>query len=99
MIGFFLSWPQGKKVLQFRGRFGEQQLMLNSGFRCDQIYKCQIYDFGHTLLCYLSQTYMFNKHMLEIGLLNKSSCLAPALGVTKFEATIAMNLITLCSAP
>jgi hypothetical protein len=38
------------------GRFVEQKLMLNSSFRCDQIHDCQRYDFGHTLLCYLSLT-------------------------------------------
>jgi len=36
-------------------------LMLSTSFRCDQIYKYEIYNFGHTLLCYLSRTYMFNK--------------------------------------
>jgi hypothetical protein len=35
--------------------------MLSSSFRCDQIYKCQRYDLSHTLLCYLSPTYMFSK--------------------------------------
>ncbi len=29
--------------------------MLSSYFTCDQIYKYEIYNFGHTLLCYLSQ--------------------------------------------
>jgi hypothetical protein len=38
------------------GRFVEQKLMLSSNFRCDQIYKNERYDFGHTLLCYLSPT-------------------------------------------
>ncbi len=33
-----------------------KRLMLSSSFRCDQIYKYDIYDFGHTLLCYLSRT-------------------------------------------
>ncbi len=36
-------------------------LMLSSSFRCDQIYMYKTYDFGHTLLCYLSRTQMFNK--------------------------------------
>ncbi len=31
-------------------------LMLSSSFRCDQIYKYEIYNFGHTMLCYLSRT-------------------------------------------
>jgi hypothetical protein len=33
-----------------------KRLMLSSSFRCDQIYKYTIYNFGHILLCYLSQT-------------------------------------------
>ncbi len=44
------------------------RLMLSSGFKCEQIYKYEIYDFGHTLLCFLSQTWMFNK--LASSLLN-----------------------------
>jgi hypothetical protein len=42
-------------------RFVEQMLMLSSSFRRDQIYKCQRYNFGHTLICYLSPDLMFNK--------------------------------------
>jgi hypothetical protein len=34
----------------------------------------------------------------EAGSLNKSSCLAAALGVTKFITVISMNLVTLCCA-
>jgi hypothetical protein len=33
-----------------------KRLMLSSNFRCDQIYKYKIHDFGHTLLCHLSRT-------------------------------------------
>ncbi len=33
-----------------------KRFMLSSSFRCDQIYKYELYDFGHTLLCYLSRT-------------------------------------------
>jgi hypothetical protein len=43
---------KNKKML--RGRFVEQKLMPSSSFRCDLIYKYDTYDFGHTLLCYLS---------------------------------------------
>ncbi len=43
------------------GRFVEQKLILSSNFRCYQIHSCQRYDFGHTLLCYLSLTWLFNK--------------------------------------
>ncbi len=39
-----------------RGRFVEQKLVLSSSFRCDQIFKDESYNFGHTLLCYLSRT-------------------------------------------
>ncbi len=44
-----------------RGQFVEQKLMLSSSFRRDQIYKDERYNFGHTLLCYLSRTWMFYK--------------------------------------
>jgi len=33
-----------------------KRLMLSSSSRCGQIYKYELYDFGHTLLCYLSRT-------------------------------------------
>ncbi len=46
-----------------------KRLMLSSSFRCDQIYKYEIYNFGHTLLCYLSPTLMFNE--LTTGLIVK----------------------------
>ena len=48
-----------------------KRLMLSSSFRCDQIYKYEIYNSGHTLLCSLSPTQMFNKPYSEAGLLNK----------------------------
>ncbi len=35
--------------------------MLSSSFRCDQIHKYVRYDIGHTLLWYLSLTWMFKK--------------------------------------
>jgi hypothetical protein len=41
---------------------------------------------------------MFNKPTSEDGLLNKSSHLVEALGVTKFKAIICMNFVTLCFA-
>jgi hypothetical protein len=37
-----------------------ERLMLSSSFRCDQVNKYELYHFGHTLLCYLSQNLMFN---------------------------------------
>jgi hypothetical protein len=42
-------------------RFAKQKLELSSSYRCDQIHDRHIHDFGDTLLCYLSQTFMFNK--------------------------------------
>jgi len=63
-----------------------------------KIDKYERYDFGHTLLCNLSPTYMFNRPTSEAGLLNKSSCLAPALGVTKFIIVTDMILVPLCCA-
>jgi hypothetical protein len=46
---------------------------------------------------------LFNKVLIlagksEAGLLNKSSCLAPAIGVTKFIIIKDMSLFSLCSA-
>jgi hypothetical protein len=41
---------------------------------------------------------LFNKLASEAGLLNKFSCLARALGVTKFTNVKAMILVTLCCA-
>ncbi len=57
---------------------------LSSITKCDPKHSYHCYDFGHTLLCCLSMTQMFNKLASEAGLLNKSLCLARALGVTKF---------------
>jgi hypothetical protein len=45
-----------------------KRLMLSSSLWCDQIYKYEIYNFGHTLLCYLSLTWMFNKPTSEHSL-------------------------------
>ncbi len=41
---------------------------------------------------------LFNETASEVGLLNKSSGLARALGVTKFINMRDMNLVTLCCA-
>ncbi len=87
--------------LMSRGWFIEQKFMLSSSFRCSPIHNCHKYDFGHTLLCYLSRTQMFNKptsEQAEASLLNKSSCSAPTSGVTKFKRFIALNLVKLCCA-
>jgi hypothetical protein len=67
-------------------RFVEQKLMLGSYFRRDQIHNGHWKGFSHTLLCYLLWTWMFHKPTAEAGLLNKSSCLARTLGVTKFAS-------------
>jgi hypothetical protein len=39
----------------------KQHQILSFSFKCDQIFKCQRYDFYHTWLCYLSRNWMFNK--------------------------------------
>jgi len=78
--------------------------MLSSSFSCDQIYKGEIYDLGHTFLllkCDLDaqQANMLKQHQEQAaGLLKKSSCLAPTLGVTKFITIIAMYLAKLSGA-
>jgi hypothetical protein len=40
--------------------------MLSWSFRCDQTYKYEKYDFGHTLLCYLSKAQFFYRYSLVI---------------------------------
>ncbi len=77
-----------------------KRLMLCSSFRCDQIYKYGIYHFGHTLLCYLSQTWMFNEQASEVGLLNKRLMLCSSFrcdqiykyGIYHFGHTLLFNL-------
>ncbi len=51
-------------------------------------------------VCYvtLSEALMLNKLTSEAGLLNKSSCFVPALGVTKLISVIDMSLVILCCA-
>jgi hypothetical protein len=80
------------------GRFVVQKFMLGCSFECYKIRNNHYYGFGHTLLCCLSQTYMYNKNTLEVGSLNKSSCLAAALDVTKFPTIPITNLVILCCA-
>ncbi len=53
-----------------RGRFVEQKLLISCSFRCDRIYSNHGDELGHTLLCCLSSTYMFNKPPSEAGLLH-----------------------------
>ena len=57
--------PSFANVHEPWGRFVKRRLVLSSSFRSDQIYKYERYDFGHTLLCYLSRTWMFNKPVSE----------------------------------
>ncbi len=48
-------------IIKTYGRFVDQKLMLSTSFSHDQIHNCRKYDFGHTLLSYLSPTWTFNK--------------------------------------
>ena len=64
-------------LLHHSGRFVEQKLVLSSSFRCDQSHICHCYDLGHTLLCYFSQTWMFNISalaMVEIFINSSAIC-------------------------
>jgi hypothetical protein len=51
-------------IISLRPVCWTKKLMLSYSFRCDQIHNCLTYIFGHTLLFYLSQTWMFNKPTL-----------------------------------
>jgi hypothetical protein len=65
------DWYSGKK------------LMLWSIFRCYQMYKCQ--RFWSHFEAYLSQIWMLKKLSHEDSLLDKSSCLAPALVLSNVQ--------------
>ncbi len=78
-----------------RGKFVVQKLVLSSSFKCDRIHNSYCYHSGHTLLCCLSETYKFNKQSSEAGLLNKSSCLAAALGGPKLLIIIWSHFVVL----
>jgi hypothetical protein len=56
------------------------------------------YPSGHTSLCCLSLTQIFNQPASEARLLNKSLCLTASLGETKFATAGDIILITLCCA-
>ncbi len=64
-------------------------------FVCLILSRYQFWQFSQNLEC-LVWTWQYKES--EAGLLNKSSCLAPALGVTKFIIVINMILVTLCCA-
>jgi hypothetical protein len=50
-------------VNNFRGRFVEQMLMLSSNFRCDQIYKYERLNFGHTVVLLRSDLDVQQTHL------------------------------------
>ncbi len=59
-----------------------------------QIYNNHSYVFCDTLLCHLSQTYLF-----KICLFNKSLSSAAAFNVFKFITNIDEDFVTLCCGP
>ncbi len=81
-----------------RSQSVEQKLKGSHSYRCDQIHNNNFVKFSRTLLCSLSPTKMFNKPASQVNLLNKSSRLTTAVGVTKFTTIIVVNLVTLCFA-
>jgi hypothetical protein len=62
------------------------------------IHNCQRFYFGHILPSYLSRTWMFKNPEAKSRFVEKSSGLAPALGVTKFIISKDVILITICRA-
>jgi hypothetical protein len=42
-----------------------KMVILTHSFKCDQMYTYGGFNYGHTLLCCLSKTYMFNKPTSE----------------------------------
>jgi hypothetical protein len=53
--GIILAHPL-QKLQDTEASLLNKRLMLSSSFRCDQFYNYTIYNFGHILLCYVSQT-------------------------------------------
>ncbi len=60
-VSYAIVYPSVASRQSVRGQFVGQKFILGSSMRCDQVYKCQRYDFGHTLLLCSSQTQMTNK--------------------------------------
>ncbi len=58
--------------------FVEQKFMLSSSFRCDQIYKCPRYDFGHNFAVLLksnlgvNQTHLWDRFVEQKFMLSSS---------------------------
>jgi hypothetical protein len=81
------------KVNFKRGRAGfVEHLNQTKQQRFGQIYNNDSYKFGSHLK---QEVFCSAKQRAEAALLNKSSCLAPALGVTKFTIDRVMILVTL----
>jgi hypothetical protein len=83
----------GKLSCDLRGQPVKQNLELTCGFRCDQIHYRHCLEFSHTVSLLKSD---LDFQQIVVGLLSKSTCLALALGVTKFITLLVMNLVTLC---
>ncbi len=77
---------QPNQPLPFRGWFVEQMLIHSSSFRCYQIHNTGRLEFGHTVLFYLSLTWMFNKPPPQWLFVcwTRAHTSAPASGVTEF---------------
>jgi hypothetical protein len=60
-----------KPVSGYRGRVVKQKLVLSSNFIGDQIHNNHCHEFSHTLSCYLSQTWMFNKLASGLNILTR----------------------------
>ncbi len=89
-----LTWAfvQQTGLWGFWGRFVEQRLMLSSIFTCDQIYQNERYD----LVSLRCVTYVRLGCSTNPPLVCwiKSSCLASALGVTKFTIIRKIIMVT-----
>jgi hypothetical protein len=94
----YFQWkPVSKLLLQ---KFPEASLLnkrltLSSSFRCGQIYKYEIYDFGHTLLCYLS--WIIDIESLQNRLLKV--CYVPATSASLPRVSFFFSLLFLLLQP
>jgi hypothetical protein len=61
-----LKLDLGFQQVHFCGWFVKLKLIISSNFRYDQIHICRKSYFGHTFLCSISQTYMFNNPQVKL---------------------------------
>jgi len=66
--------------VQHTHNWGRTKLMLSSSFRCDQISKWQRFEFGLTLVCYLSPTELAQLSVIKVISVTSMNSVTPKAG-------------------